>query len=64
MGFGTEMSVGEILSWLLTFMWGKGDLCIKCSWSSMCVCGHPGTLAGLVSLFEELYVVHCSKEGK
>lgn len=24
----------------------------------------PGTLAGLVSLFEELYMVHCSKEGK
>lgn len=37
MGFGKEMSVGEILSWLLTFMWGRvtyvlnarGPLCVS-----------------------------------
>lgn len=43
---------------------GKGDLCIK--YCILCVClwtpWNPGWFSG--SLFEELYMVHCSKEGE
>ena len=63
MGFGKEMT-GRNPEWAVVDLYvGRGDLCTKRSRSPSCVCGRPGALAGLVSLSEELDVVHRS-EGK
>ena len=62
MGFGKEMT-GRNPESAVDLYVGRGDLCTKRSWSPTCVCGHPGSLAGLVSLSEQLDVVHRS-EGK
>ena len=62
MGFGKEMT-GRNPESAVDLYVGRGDLCTKRSRSPTCVCGHPGSLAGLVSLSEQLDVVHRS-EGK